>query len=101
MNLLPILDNFEISEKKLPENLKKDENIKGILQVKKQILDLLNNQGIKEIKTKGEKFDPNFHEAVEEVEKKGTNSGIILEEIKKGYTIHGRVLRPAKVKINK
>jgi len=99
--ILPILDNFEIAEKKLPENLKQDENIKGILQIKNQILDFLKNQRVEEIKSVGEKFDPNFHEVIEEVEVKDKESGIIIEEIQKGYKINGRLLRPAKVKISK
>ena len=101
LKILPILDNFEIAEKKLPENLKKDENVKGVLQIKNQILDFLKNQGVEEIKSIGEKFDPNFHEIVEEVEAKDKESGIIIEETQKGYKIHGRLLRPAKVKISK
>jgi len=109
LNILPILDNFEIAEKKLPEDLKNDENVKGILQIKNQILDFLKNQGVEEIKSAGEKFDPNFHEAVEEIEPssakategKDIKSGIIVEEIQKGYKIHGKVLRPARVKVAK
>ena len=111
LKILPILDNFEIIEKKLPENLKKDENIKGLLMIKNQILDFLKAQGVEEIKSMGEKFDPNFHEAVGETEikpstapaatGKGQESGIIIEEIQKGYKINNRLLRPAKVKIAK
>jgi molecular chaperone GrpE len=100
-NILPILDNFEVAEKKLPENLKNDENVKGILQIKNQILDLLKNQGVEEIKSVGEKFDPNFHEIVEGIEAKAKEPGIIIEEIQKGYKIDGRLLRPAKVKVSK
>jgi len=101
--ILPIMDNFEVVEKKLPEDLKKDDNIKGILQIKNQILDFLKSQGVEEIKSVGEKFDPNLHEVVEEVESVSSadKSGIIIEEIQKGYKINGRLLRPAKVKITK
>ena len=101
LKILPIADNFELAEKNLPENLKTDENVKGILQTKNQILDFLKNQGVEEIKSVGEKFDPNFHEVIEEVEVKDKESGIIIEEIQKGYKINGRLLRPAKVKISK
>ena len=101
LKILPILDNFEIAEKKLPENLKNDENVKGILQIKNQILNFLKEQGVEEIKSVGEMFDPNFHEVVEEVEVKGKEPGIIIEEIQKGYKINGRLLRPAKVKVAK
>ena len=101
IKFLPILDNLEIAEKKLPENLKQDENVKGILQIKKQILDFLKSQGVEEIKTIGEKFNPNFHEVAEGVELKDKESGNIIEEIQKGYLLQGRVIRPARVKIAK
>lgn len=101
LKILPILDNFELAEKKLPENLKNDGEIKGLLQIKIQLQDFLKNQGIEEIKTIGEKFDPNFQEVVGEVEEADCESGTVIEEAQKGYTIHGKVLRPAKVKIAK
>ncbi len=101
LKILPILDNFEIVENKLPESLKNEENVKGILQVKIQLQDFLKNQGLEEIKTVGEKFDPNLHETVGEVEIKDKESGIIVEEIQKGYKINGRLLRPAKIKVSK
>ncbi len=101
MKFLPILDNLDIAEKKIPEDLKQDKNVKGILQIKTQILDFLKAQGVEEIESIGEKFDPNFHEGVGEVENKDKEQGIIIEEIKKGYKINGRLLRPAKVKVAK
>ncbi len=101
LQILPILDNFEIVEKKMPEDLKKDDNVKGILQIKNQLQDFLENQGLEEIKCLGEKFDPNFQEVVEAVEVKDKEAGQVIEEIQKGYKINGKVLRPAKVKISK
>jgi len=101
LKFLPILDNFELAEKKLPENLKADVNVKGILQIKNQIQNFLKNQGVEEIKSLGEKFDPNFQEMVEEVETKDKTPGVVIEEIQKGYKINGKLLRPAKVKIVK
>lgn len=99
--ILPILDNIYIAEKKLPKDLKNNQWVEGILKIKSQILDFLKNQGIEEIKCLGEKFDPNFQEAIEEVKKSDSESGIIIEEIKKGYLLHDKVIRPAKVKIAK
>jgi len=101
LEILPILDNFEVASKRLPENLKKDENTKGVLQIKKQIQDFLKSQGLEEIKSLGEKFDPNFQEVVGEAEKEGAEPGIVLEEVRKGYNLHGKVLRSARVKISK
>lgn len=101
LKVLPILDNFDLAEKNLSEDLKKEESIKGFLQIKTQIKDFLEEQGIDEISCLEEKFDPNFHEAVEEVEVKDKESGIIIEEIQKGYKFHGKVIRPNKVKVIK
>ena len=98
---LPILDNFDIAVKKIPEKLKEDENIKGLLQIRQQILDFLRKKGVEEIKSVGEKFDPALHEVVEEIETDEFETGTIIEEIQKGYKIEGRVLRPAKVKVAK
>jgi len=99
LKLLPIIDNFDLVEKKISEDLKNNENVKGLLQVKIQMLDFLKKYNVEEIKSVGEKFDPNFHEAVEIAELENGESGKIVEEIKKGYIINGRLLRPAKVRI--
>ncbi len=101
LKLLPILDNFNIICKSLPENLIKDEYVKGLLQVKTQLEDFLKMHRIVEIKTAGERFDPNFHEAVEVVPIENQESGIIIEEVQRGYLLEGKLLRPAKVKISK
>lgn len=101
LKALPIMDNFCLTEDKLPENLKKDENVKGILRIKNQLLEFLKSQGIEEIKCLDQKFDPNFQEAVEVVEKEGVQSGTVVEEVQKGYTLNSRVIRPAKVKVAK
>ncbi|XOB41857.1 MAG: nucleotide exchange factor GrpE [Candidatus Nealsonbacteria bacterium] len=101
LKILPILDNFDLIEKKLPENLKNDENIRGILKVKTQMQDFLKSQGVEVIESLGKKFDPNFHELIKEIELKGKESGTIIEEVQKGYLIHSKVLRPARVRVSK
>jgi len=101
LKILSILDNFELAEKKITENLKNDKNIKGLLQIKVQIKDFLKNQGVQELESIGKKFDPNFQEVVGEVEIKDKEPGIVIEEIQRGYTIHGQLLKPAKVKVTK
>jgi molecular chaperone GrpE len=101
LKMLPILDNFEIVEKNLSEDAKKDANIKGLLMIKKQIQDYIKNLGAEEIKSVGEKFDPKLHETVEEVEVKDREQGTIIEEVQKGYRINGRLMRVARVKVTK
>jgi len=113
LKILPILDNFEIAARQTPapseervglsgqEKEKIDKVVQGFLQIKNQFQDFLKRQGVEEIKSVGERFDPNLHEVVEEVEIKEKESGIIIEEVQKGYKINGKVLRPVKVKVAK
>ena len=111
LKILPILDNIYLAEKQLPENLKNGstgspqaiEWTKGFLQIQNQITEFLKKEGIEEIKTIGEKFDPNFMEATEEVSGSLTpaETGVVIEEVQKGYTMDGKVIRPARVKISK
>jgi len=95
-------EKFFSSSPSLPERSSVGGKVlSGFLQVKTELKDFLKNYGVEEIKTIGEKFDTNFHEAIEEVEKEGMESGIVLEETQKGYLLNGRVIRPAKVKVSK
>lgn len=101
LEILPILDNFQSAYKTLPKDLKENSWVLGIKYVKLQFENLLKNIGVEEIKTVGEKFNPELHEAVDKI-KAGSSekSGIIVEEILKGYKLNGKVIRAAKVKVN-
>lgn len=103
LEILKIKDSFEEALKNPPaggpENLKNDEWMKGIKKIKDQFDQFLKNSGLEEIKSLGEKFNPEFHESIGEIE--SAKEEIILEEIQKGYKLLGRVLRPTKVKIGK
>ncbi len=101
LEILPILDNLERAEENLSDDLKENDFVKGMIQIKKQIKDILKREGLEEIETEDKEFDPNFHEVIEEVEKKDVSSGKITEEIQKGYILNGKVIRPAKVKTAK
>lgn len=115
LNILPILDNIELAEKQLPQKLKDEATIdgstsspqvewtKGFLQIKKQILEFLKKEGIEEIKSVGEKFNPETMETVDEVSGGPTSaeSGTVVEELQKGYIMDGKVIRPVKVKVTK
>ena len=100
LEVLNVLDNIYIAEEKLPKDLEKNEWVRGILNIKNQILEFLKNQRVERIDCLKKDFDPNFHEAVEMTES-SSKSGIIIKEIKKGYILNGKVIRPAKVKIAK
>ena len=101
LKILPILDNLEKAETHIPLDFKDDEWVKGILQIKNQFQVFLKKQGIEEIKTIGRRFDPNFHEAIEEVKGENKEPGEIIEEIRKGYILNNKVIRPAKVRVTK
>jgi len=101
LKIFPILDSLEKAEAQIPLDFKGNEWVKGISQVKSQLQDFLRKEGVAEIKTIGERFDPNFHEALEKVEVKNKEAGKIIKEIQKGYTLNNKVIRPAKVKITK
>ena len=97
--LLPVLDSFQRAEDNISSDLQDDSFLEGILQIKTQLKMILEKEGIKEIEAKGKKFDPNFHEIVGEAKVSGEQVGTIIEEVQKGYTLAGKVIRPAKVKI--
>lgn len=95
-DLLIVLDSFELSLLAT----KDPESKKGIEIIYAQFEKILNKYGLEKIKALGEDFDPAVHEAMlqEESDKK---SGIILEEMVKGWKLNGKVIRPTKVKIAK
>ncbi len=99
--ILPVLDTLEtrnLTEKDTDENGK---NIKaGLKMTREQLMKILEKHGLEEIKSVGEKFNPEFHEAVEQVES-DEPEGVVAEEVQKGYRMNGKVLRAAKVKVTK
>ena len=101
IQLLPIFDHFKLALSHIPEEEKGAEWVKGFFHIQKQFVDFFKNLGIEEIKTIGEKFNPEFHEAVSHEEKPDFAPDVIFEEATRGYTLHGKVLKPAKVKVAK
>lgn len=97
LDMLPILDNLERAEKQISPGDKENQIWKGFSQIALQMREFFKGQGIQPMETAGERFDPNLHEAVGEVE--GEEQGSVVEEIEKGYVKNGRLVRPAKVKI--
>lgn len=101
LKILPVMDSVYNAEKNIPDDISQNQWIKGFLQIKSQIQNFLKNQGVEEIKSLGEKFDPRYHEVIEEILTKEKESGIIVEEAQKGYLLKGKVLQSAKVKVAK
>lgn len=100
LKILPVLDNFKLALEHLPKDLEKNEWVHGIWHIEKQLQQVLNDEGVQEITTLGQEFDPYLHEAVEEVESK-LPAGTVIEEILAGYTLKDKVIRHAKVKVSK
>lgn len=99
-DLLPVLDNFD---RALAVEAKSEESaslLKGLEMVKKSLIDAVTSEGLEEIKAVGEPFDPHFHQAVIQESDPDSEPGTVLQELQKGYTLNGRVLRPAMVKVN-
>lgn len=96
-NLLPALDNFDRAIKLLPDDLKQNNWVIGILALEKTLFDTFRQEGLEEIFQIGVPLDANFHEAVM-IDEQG-EKGIITEVLEKGYILNGKVLRPAKVKV--
>lgn len=96
-DLLPLLDNFE---RALAVETSAEEAFKeGMSMVYNQFVASLQKNGLEPIKAVGEKFDPNFHQAVMRVEDADQEDDTIIEELQKGYMAHGRVIRPSMVKV--
>lgn len=98
--LLPVLDNFQLAAKHIPENLQDDNWAQGMKQIEKQFEDILASVGLEKIESVGQEFDPALHEAVEHVESDEPEDQII-EEVLSGYKFDGEVLRPARVKVSR
>ncbi|GIN75012.1 nucleotide exchange factor GrpE [Bacillus paralicheniformis] len=98
--LLPALDNFERALQIDPDNEQTKSLLQGMEMVHRQILDALKNEGVEQIPSVGEQFDPNMHQAVMQVEDEAYESNAVVEELQKGYKLKDRVIRPSMVKVN-
>jgi molecular chaperone GrpE len=98
-DLLPVLDNFERALQHSEGN--GGEAVReGVLLTQKQLYDTLAKHGVEPIEAVGKRFDPQYHEAIMRVEPgPGQEPDTVAEELRKGYTLHGRVLRASLVKV--
>lgn len=97
LNILPVLDNFELA---LKHTSNKEEFIKGIDLVYANLRDILGKTGLKPIQALKTQFDPEKHEALMQENSK-EKQGTIIEEFQKGYILNDKVIRPTKVKVAK
>jgi molecular chaperone GrpE len=97
--LLPIVDNFERGLAAVPEDKKEDGFVTGMDKVYRQLMDELDKMDVKPIEAVGQEFDPAFHNAVMQTESDEYESGVVAQELLKGYTYHGTVLRHSMVSV--
>ena len=98
LSLLPVLDDLERALDNVSDKLRGMTWVDGIELIYRKLKAVLEGQGLSEIKAVGETFDPNYHEAVMEVD---GEEGKVIEEIQKGYKLNDRVLRPTMVKVGR
>lgn len=99
-DLLPLLDSFDKALDDAKNNGNIDSIRLGLKGLHKQLLQILQREGLKEIDTKG-RFDPFMHEALMREVREDVEDGKILEVFQKGYAIDGKAIRPARVKVAK
>lgn len=99
-DLLPVLDNFEraLQVEATTEDAKSMKQ--GIEMVYRSLIEATKKEGLEPVATENVQFDPNIHHAVMQEKDDSKESGIVLQELQKGYMLKDRVLRPAMVKVN-
>ena len=104
---MAILDNLQRArlaiknDEKLKENKDLDKFLENITIIEKDLITIFEKNRIKKIVTKNEKFNPNLHQAMTEIEDEEVETGSILQEIQAGYMLGERLLRPALVAVAK
>lgn len=96
-SLLPVLDDFDRAMDNLSDDIREHDWVSGIALIYRKFQTQLNELGVREIPAAGEMFDPELHDAMMSREEPDTESGTIIEVLRKGYTLNERVIRPALV----
>jgi molecular chaperone GrpE len=100
--LLNALDSFDLAIHTAGKGkASSDDLLKGLDLVYKQFQDTLSRFGLKPIESKGQPFDPNFHQAVSTVDTDEVDENTVVEDMRRGYTLNGRLLRPSMVSVSK
>jgi molecular chaperone GrpE len=99
--LLPVIDNLERALQSGTDPSAHEGLVEGVGFVLKELRDKLGNAGVEAFDPTGEKFNPELHEALSAQPAEGTDAGVVLETVEKGYRLNGQVLRPARVVVSK
>jgi molecular chaperone GrpE len=101
LKMISVLDNFERATVEIEKREEGDDMIAGVLAIKEQIKKVLESEGVVEISATGEEFNPEYHEAIDVVESEELDSGMVLEELQKGYLLNEKVIRSSRVRVIK
>jgi molecular chaperone GrpE len=99
--LLPILDNFELGLDAAKNTPGAENILMGLGMVQKQLQDFLKDSGIEPVEAVGAEFDPNLHEAIGQEPSAEVAENIVLRQLRRGYKLRDRLLRPATVIVSK
>lgn len=98
--LLPVIDNFERALDAAGISPEVESFSKGVNMIFRQLEGVLNAEGLEAMNCVGQPFNPEFHQAIMQVESEEHEEGIVVEEVQKGYMLKDKVLRPAMVKVS-
>ena len=101
LDILPVVDDLDRAISSLDQGHDTEKVKEGLHLVQGTFHKILERSGVKQIECLNQHFDPNFHEAVGQVEDSEHEEGTIIEEVQRGYLIHGRLARPSRVRITK
>jgi len=105
LELLPVYDHFVIALSNIQAAPEEGDNhqvmLQGIRMIQHEMWEFLSGNGLSKIETVGKPFNPEQHEALESVEEDSHPEGTVVEEVRPGYLLNGKLLRPASVKISK
>jgi molecular chaperone GrpE len=97
--LLPIIDDFDRAFETVPDSVREDSWFEGIELVNRKMISILESFNVETIEAIGQEFDPNCHEAIMQEESDEFESGVVTQELQKGYKIGDRIIRPSLVNV--
>ncbi|MCH1641320.1 nucleotide exchange factor GrpE [Paenibacillus timonensis] len=98
--LLPVIDNFERALSSAGESTDASSYTKGVEMIFRQLEGVLKAEGLTPMEAEGQPFNPEFHQAIMQVESDEHEEGVVVEVVQKGYLLKDKVLRPAMVKVS-
>jgi molecular chaperone GrpE len=101
MKFLGVVDDFELALKHMPENLKEDSWVNGVVQIEKKLKKLLDSEMVSEIPALDQEFNPHLHYGVQRDDEGEGDKEVVTDVYQKGYKMGDKVIRPAMVKVGR